>query len=159
MDPKAELLAFPDGYGTPTKTIPWEDIRGELEHAKHYWVGTTRPDGRPHVVPLDGIWLDDVLYYGGAPDTIHHRNVVENPEVSVNLPDTVRVVILEGAVGRAGAKGELAERLVTLNKEKYGYALDVSIYESAFAFRPRRGLAWTEFPTDATRFVFDGDEG
>ncbi|MEV0388431.1 pyridoxamine 5'-phosphate oxidase family protein [Nonomuraea sp. NPDC050643] len=29
---------------------------------------TVRADGRPHVVPVDGVWVDDRLYFGGRPE-------------------------------------------------------------------------------------------
>jgi hypothetical protein len=31
-------------------------------------------------VPLDGIWVDDVWWYGGAPQTVHIRNAVARPQ-------------------------------------------------------------------------------
>ena len=71
--PTATTLRFPPGYGTARRTMSWGEVRARLEAAPAYWLSTARPDGRPHVVPLDGIWLDDVWWYGGSPDTVHIR--------------------------------------------------------------------------------------
>ena len=59
MDPKIEQLPLPEVYGKPSKLLRWEDVRRDLEEAPVYWVASTRPDGRPHVVPRDGLWLED----------------------------------------------------------------------------------------------------
>jgi Pyridoxamine 5'-phosphate oxidase len=39
----------------------WAQGRRDLEEAELYWLSTVRPDGRPHVTPLLGIWLDGAL--------------------------------------------------------------------------------------------------
>ena len=75
-EPKVEQLALPPQYGKPKKKLEWAAVRKDLEDAPVYWVATTRPDGRPHVVPRDGIWHEDTWYYGGAEVTIHNRNPV-----------------------------------------------------------------------------------
>jgi Pyridoxamine 5'-phosphate oxidase len=160
--PIAELLGFPKGYGTPKKPLAWSTVRRALEEAKHYWLATVRADCRPHVVPLDGLWLDDVWYYGGSPETVHHRAVFANPEVVMHLPDPMRAVIVEGVVRITTTTPELAARLATATNEKYaeyGYNVDASRYTDATGLYPRRVLAWTSFPADATRFVFDADGG
>ena len=41
----------------------------------HYWLATVRRDGTPHVVPVDGMWLDGGCYFGGDPATVHIRNL------------------------------------------------------------------------------------
>ena len=53
-----------------------------------------------------------------------------------------------------GLASELAERL----KAKYGYGTDPAGYTKTGVWRlsPDRVLAWTQFPRDATRFVFRG---
>ncbi len=60
MEPRAEPLRLPTGYGTPSTTPDWAEVRSRLASAPQYWVITCRADGRPHVVPVDGPWLDDV---------------------------------------------------------------------------------------------------
>ncbi|MGH8957805.1 MAG: pyridoxamine 5'-phosphate oxidase family protein [Acidimicrobiia bacterium] len=55
------------------------------------------PDGRPHVIPRDGMWIDGKLYYGGSPETVHYRNIVRNPEVAVHIGYGQEAIILEGA--------------------------------------------------------------
>jgi hypothetical protein len=66
MDPTAEPMDLPEGYGTATTTMDWAAVRERLEQAPRYWLVTTHRDGRAHVVPVDGLWLDDAWWYGAA---------------------------------------------------------------------------------------------
>jgi hypothetical protein len=157
MTPIAELLDLPDGYGTPKKKLAWATVTAELERAKQYWLATVRADGRPHVVPLDGIWLDNVWYYGGSEKSVHHRIVLANPKVVMHLPDAFTVVIVEGRVRQTRPASEVAQRLAGLSNEKYaeyGYTNNADAYAQVLGLYPERVIAWTSYPTDATRFRF-----
>ena len=35
-----------------------------LRAAMVYWLATTRPDGRPHAMPVWGVLLGEVLWFG-----------------------------------------------------------------------------------------------
>ena len=156
MEPIAELLEFPEGYGKATTLLKWETVRNDLSSAERYWIATTREDGRPHVVPVDGIWLDDLWYYGGSEDTVHHRTVTANPHVVMHLEDAVKAIIVEGEVRSTTPSTPVAERLAAASQTKYGYAPPAAEYEKGvLALFPSRVLAWTMFPKDATRFRFD----
>lgn len=156
MEPIAELLQFPNGYGTATTTLKWDVVRAALESAERYWVATAREDGRPHVVPVDGIWLDGLWYYGGSPEAVHQQTVRANPQVVMHLEDAMKAVIVEGEVRSTKPSKSLAQRLVAASKRKYGYAPTVGEYQKGVpTLVPTRVLAWTTFPKDATRFRFD----
>lgn len=156
--PTATKISFPKGYGTAKQVLAWGDVRARLEEAKAYWLATTRADGAPHVVPVDGLWVDDVWYYGGAPDAVHRRTVAQNPRAVMHLPDPLQAVIVEGVVRGEQPSPELAQRLADASNTKYaeyGYRNDASAYADVLALIPTRVLAWTAFPNDATRFGFD----
>jgi Pyridoxamine 5'-phosphate oxidase len=156
--PTIERLVMPDGYGDSTTTQPWQQVSDRLAAAKQYWLATTRGSASPHVVPVDGIWVDDVLYYGGSPETIHVRTAKANPAVTIHLPDPWNVVIVEGTVRLAKPSQELAARLADLANVKYaayGISFDASSYSDPFVLTPQRVIAWSSFPSDATRYRFD----
>ena len=158
MMPIAERLVMPPGYGNTATTQPWADVCARLTAAKQYWVATNRRQGSPHLVPVDGLWVDDVLYYGGSPDTLHVRLARADPHVTVHLPDPWNVVVVEGAVDRPVPEPTLGQHLADLANAKYaeyGMEFDSNSYSDPFALHPRRVLAWSSFPTDATRFIFD----
>jgi nitroimidazol reductase NimA-like FMN-containing flavoprotein (pyridoxamine 5'-phosphate oxidase superfamily) len=155
MEATAQLLVLPKEYGTPKVTLEWEAVRGRLESSERYWLATTRPDGRPHVIPIDGVWLDDRWYFGGAPQTVSMRNLRANQEIVVHLEDPMRAVILEGTAEWLEPSTEQATLLAELSNQKYGYDMHPEAYaKGVWALRPRRALAWTDFPKDCTRFLF-----
>ena len=119
MAPKARRLELPAGYGRARKTLAWEEVRTRLQEAKAYWVATVRADGRPHVVPVDGVWVDDVWYYGGAPETVHQRNLEANANVVMHLQDPYQAVIVEGTARREQTTPELAQRIADASYTKY----------------------------------------
>lgn len=156
--PTAARITFPKGYGTAKEVLAWAEVRARLEEAKAYWLATTRADGAPHVVPVDGLWVADVWYYGGAPDTEHRRTVVQNPRAVMHLADPFHAVIVEGVVRGERPSPELAQRLADASNAKYaeyGYRNDATAYAGVLALFSTRVLAWTAFPNDATRFEFD----
>ena len=155
MEPIAERIDLPEGYGTAATTMAWAAVRERLEQAPRYWLVTSRADGRAHVVPVDGLWLDDAWWYGGSPETLHQRNLERDPRVVVHLEDTMAAVILEGSMRRETPPPELANRLAEASKAKYGYAPPSEMYTAgAWALHPDRARAWSAFPTDVTRFRF-----
>jgi hypothetical protein len=155
MDPTATPLRLPAEYGTVRRTMAWPEVSRRLGEALRYWLATVRPDGRPHVVPVDGLWLDDAWYSGGHPSTVHQRNLRHSPEMVVHLEDAGRAVVAEGRGVVVAADAALADRLVAASKEKYGYGPPAAVYrDGVWRLRPRRVLAWDTFPDDATRFDF-----
>ena len=143
-------------YGTRTKDLDWAWARVRLEQALRYWLVTTRPDGTAHVNPVDGLWLDGAWIHGGSPETVRHRNLERNPEAVVHLEDTLAVVVLEGAMTLRMPSAAEAERMDAAAKAKYGYSPGAAVYRSGvWVLSPRRARAWSSYPADATRFVFD----
>ncbi len=66
------------GYGIPKSKkglLTWAHVCERMSGPRNYWVGTTRPDGRPHAVPVWGVWIDETFYHGGGPDTRKARNI------------------------------------------------------------------------------------
>ena len=76
------------GYLDPTP-LPWSWAEQHLTDARHYWIATTRPDGRPHVAGIGAIWADGRLYFVSGAGTRKSRNLKENPHcvLAVSLPD------------------------------------------------------------------------
>jgi Pyridoxamine 5'-phosphate oxidase len=148
-----ELMVLPVEYGTPKRALEWAAVRQRIEESTHVWLATTRPDGRPHVVPVDGLWVEDAWYFGGSEQSVHVRNLRRNPWAALHLGDAVSVVIAEGRADWVTPPLPLAKLLVTASKEKYGYAPSPQAYlAGVWCLRPQRVLAWENFPRDATRF-------
>jgi hypothetical protein len=155
---------MPEGYGVPDSPegmLSWNQVESKLVAAEQYWMATTRLDGRPHVVPRWGVWLDSKLFYDGSPATVHVRNLESNPGCTLHLESGWHAVIVEGHAGPAQSPGiELGTRIATAMKEKYGskgYSPEPDAWEGPEAgglccFVPEKALAWFDFPNDVTRF-------
>ena len=153
--PRAEQLDIPPEYGKPSRLLEWDVVAARLAEARHYWLATVRPDGRPHVVPLDGLWLDDRWHFGGSPTTVKHRNLLSSPHVTMHLDDAAAAVIVEGTCAILKPPEETAVRLSEASQVKYGYGPPPSTYlGGVWVLTPARVLAWTDLTADATRFLF-----
>ncbi len=162
--PTRDRPEMPAGYGLEQadEFVPWEDVERRLRESLHYWLATTRPDGRPHVVPRWGVWLDGSFWYDGSPDTVHVRNLGENPECVLHLEDGWTATIVEGrSVMSEPISGDLGERLAEEYARKYApdYMPAPDAWSDAIAggmrrIDPIKVMAWTEFPKDLTRYTF-----
>ena len=61
--------------------VPTERTHGRrvLEDAELYWLSSVRPDGRPHVTPLLGIWLQGAMFFCTGADERTAKNLMQNP--------------------------------------------------------------------------------
>jgi predicted pyridoxine 5'-phosphate oxidase superfamily flavin-nucleotide-binding protein len=158
VEPTAELLPLPPDYGASKRPLAWDEIRARLEEAPNYWLTTVRADGRPHVVPLDGIWLDSSWYFGGSPSTVHMRNAARGCAGVLHIGEGLQPIIVEGPVSALSFERDTAERLAAVNNVKYshyGMTATAETYRKGYCvLRAERVMAWNTFPEDATRFVF-----
>ena len=133
-----------------------------MAEARNFWIVTVRPDGRPHAVPVWGVWLDGKLYIEGSPETRRHRNIAANPHVVAHLESGDQVLILEGEAAEAGKpEASLGARLSQAYTAKYrsfGYTPGPDNWDQGglYIIRPQKVFAWTKFPQDTTRWRFEG---
>jgi nitroimidazol reductase NimA-like FMN-containing flavoprotein (pyridoxamine 5'-phosphate oxidase superfamily) len=159
MEPQRRRPPF-RGYGVPESEegmLPWGWAVERLEQARNYWVATTRPDGRPHAMPVWGVWLGDAFFFGSGRSSAKSRNLDANPEIVVHLESGEETVILEGRAEPV-VDGELERRVDEVYGPKYDFTPDSSgKADPWFVVRPRRVYAWTErgYPGNATQFDFD----
>jgi hypothetical protein len=151
---------MPASYGLrPAEAglLPWAGVAEKLAAARNYWVATTRPDGRPHAVPVWGVWLDGVFSFATERGSRKARNLAANPAVAVHLESGDDAVMLEG---RAWEVTQPSRRAAFDDAYFAKYAVrlaDVPGEVSVWAVRPRVALAWqeTDFPGTATRWTLE----
>ena len=85
--------------------LPWSrprDLldRGVLNEIGTSWLGTVRPDGRPHSAGVGAAWYDGDVFFQAGPETRKARNVQTNPActVSAGLPGVD--LVFEGTAER-----------------------------------------------------------
>lgn len=84
--PAAEAL-IADG----ANATAWTEARKRLEKAEKYrtyWLATVLPDGRPHVVPLLGLWRDGTFYFLTGEATRRGKNLANDPHCVVTVSST-----------------------------------------------------------------------
>lgn len=172
ITPKRMRPGMAPGYGIAKDDaglMEWSWAEGQLRESKNYWICSTRPDGRPHAVPVWGCWQDGALYFGSDPEAVKTRNLMANPNVVVHLESGDEVVILEGTVTRYGfgstdteraAEQPLLEAIAADWTRKYPafpQTADDMRKGLFLVMRPSSALAWLEssYPKTATKFVFE----
>lgn len=157
-------------YGVPDDVegaLPWSWAEERLTGSRNYWVTTATPSGRPHSMPVWGVWLPEVerFWFSCAPDSRKARNARANPWVVVAPSDTVEVVSLEGRAEETTG-GDIDDRIDAFFA-KYGAEMEMArdgvadfLRENAsFDVVPHRAFGIIErddeFSQRATRWRWD----
>jgi hypothetical protein len=138
MADRAPETELEPGYSSAGATAtPWPAARDRLEEAKVYWISTVRPDGRPHVTPMAGVWMDDAL----------HFTTGEHERKALNLAEEVRCIITTGSNALDGldvvVEGE-AIRVTDEPRLRRLAAAYIAKYDELFVFQIREGGFGTE---------------
>jgi general stress protein 26 len=116
---------------------------------------TVRPDGRPHVMPVWGLWREGAFYFSTGASSRKGRNLAANPNCIVCNENSGEGVIVEGSAGIWKDAGRFEEIAREYQKK---YKMDIrGMNEPFYCVTPRVvfGLYEKKFPTTATRWLFD----
>jgi hypothetical protein len=152
------------GYGLPkTKKglLPWKWAEGRLSKSRQYWIATTRPDGRPHVMIVWAMWMNGGLYFSTGKKTRKARNLAANSHCTMCNDRADEAVIVEGVV-EIERDVERIRAFIGLYEKKYKWKLGamaedlLSLKDPVFCLRPEVafGLWEKKFATSATRWRF-----
>src|SRR6266542_4863024 len=99
-------------YGSAA--LPWSRPRDLLQGGSPtpdiaFYLGTVRPDGRPHAAGIGALWLDGDLYFTSGPATRKARNLASNPACTISCRLEGIDLILEGEAARVADRPTLAE--------------------------------------------------
>lgn len=142
-------------------TLPWSWAEERLVTSSAYWVGSVRPDGRPHSSPVWGVWFDSCFWFSCDQTSIKARNIANNPSVVVTNEDPWEQVVLEGRAERVETRDDVA-RYVDAERVKYVDRWNKQLYtvdffvDGTYRVRPRSVFALEEkrFGTSPTTFTF-----
>ena len=158
-EPLRDRPQMPSVYGIEPEEaggmLEWSEVADRLAAARSYWVATTRADGRPHVTPVWGLWLDGAVMFDADVNSVKALNLASDPRAVVNLESGDDVVIVEG-VAEPMLDEAHRERYVDAYERKYAFRPEGMAGAVAFCVAPKVVLAWHEadFPKSATRFRF-----
>ena len=158
-------------YGNPSATPPsWAAIERLLTLAQLYWIITVRRDGRPHAVPLVGVWQDGGFAFCTGPDEQKQRNLDANPHVAVTTGSTGangwnsgKDVVVEGAAVRVTDR-EALQALADAWFAKYGADWRYEVRGEEFlevsrSGAPTEGGAWVYRVSPAKVIAFGDPHG
>ncbi len=97
---------MPD-YGVDASSwnpLPWSWAADKLATGRNYWVVTVSAAGRPHAMPVWGVWDDDEhrFAFSSGPRSRKAANLAANPQTSFMIDDSVECLSLEGRANRVG---------------------------------------------------------
>ncbi|NEB05796.1 pyridoxamine 5'-phosphate oxidase family protein [Streptomyces sp. SID13726] len=117
------------------RATAWADAESLLASAELFWISTVRPDGRPHVTPLPGVWAHGALHFCTGPEERKARNLAHNPHVSLttgtNIWDKGYDLVVEGEAVRVSDDARLRE-LAAAWEAKYGDFWRFEVREGRF---------------------------
>jgi PPOX class probable F420-dependent enzyme len=115
-----------EGHGL----LPWSWAEERLFRSRCYWLATTRPDGRPHVMPVWCVWDDGALWFSSSVGSRKVRNLRADPRCVVTTEEAMQPVVVEGRATFVTDSDRL-RRVIELENEKYGTDLDVAFLDPA----------------------------
>jgi PPOX class probable F420-dependent enzyme len=152
------------GYGTLPATegsglLPWSWADDKLRTSHDFWLATARPDGRPHVMPIWGVWDGRALWFSTSNGSRKSRNLLAEPRCTIATDDALNPVVMDGRVELL-TDDESIKRAISLVNEKYATNYDVSFQDPnvnrTFRFTPEVafGLLETDFAGSPTRWTW-----
>jgi nitroimidazol reductase NimA-like FMN-containing flavoprotein (pyridoxamine 5'-phosphate oxidase superfamily) len=148
------------GYGIKAPAegsglLLWKWAEERLGKVHNFWVATTRPDGRPHVMPVWGVWMEDALYFSTGARSRKARNLKANPSCVVCGEHARGQIIIEGTAKRL-SDSKLWKRFAKVYEKKYNFDMSGYRAEPFYVVRPRTafGLWEKDFLGSATRWQF-----
>jgi nitroimidazol reductase NimA-like FMN-containing flavoprotein (pyridoxamine 5'-phosphate oxidase superfamily) len=155
--PKADR-PFAPGYGIfgpkdGKGLLPWTWVAVKMQRCRTFWLSTIHAvHGRPHVMPVWGVWLDNAFFFSTGRSSRKGQNLAANPACTVTNDHSEQAAIVEGSATEVKNAKELA-RIATAYKKKY--KMDPrSMGEPIFRVTASRVFGFVEktFPQSATRW-------
>jgi hypothetical protein len=138
-------------YGNASATPPsWSDVERLLTEAQLYWIVTVRAQGRPHAVPLVGVWHAGGFAFCTGAEEQKRRNLDHHADVAVTTGSTGAQrwnvgtnVVVEGRAARVTDPASLQE-LADAWAAKYGDDWRFAVRGDEFVELSRSGDATQE---------------
>jgi len=122
--------------------LEWAWAVERLVNSHDYWVATVWPDGRPHVTPVWGAWIDDALWFSCGNNSRKAINLDREPRCSIATSNAYEPVVLDAVATRV----DDAQRFTEISNAKYEveYSFEFFAANALFAARPKSVFAFDE---------------
>jgi len=121
--------------------MPWKWAEDRLKKSHNYWIATTRPDGRPHLMVIWGLWIDGAFYFSTGSQSRKAANLAKNPHCVIGTDRAEEAVVVEG-VAELEMSVPMRRKVLDLIERKYAYDMSafeepvLSLKEPIFVVRP-----------------------
>ena len=159
IEPKASRPHWPDATQKPAsettglKSWPWALER--LEKSHNYWIATSRPDGRPHLMLVWGIWWQDAFWFSTGSRTRKARNIAADAHCVIGTEKADEAVILEGLAEEIKDRS-VWKQIVQVYNRKYGGDVEPLLLSSGggvFRVKPEIVFGQDEYAENFTESV------
>jgi len=164
LQPKASRPHWPDAVDLPkdptTGLKSWEWALERLEQSHNYWIATSRPEARPHLMLVWGIWWQDAFWFSTGPRTRKAKNIAADPHLVIAAEKADEAVIVEGIAEEIKDRSVWKELAQIYNKKYGGDVEPVLMSCDGCVFRVRPLVAFGQdehapnFSESATRWHF-----
>jgi hypothetical protein len=159
IEPKTSRPHWPDAVKDLPKDLrglkPWPWALERLEKSHNYWISTTRPDGRPHLMLVWGIWWNDAFWFSTGSRTRKAKNIAADPHVVIGTEKADEAVILEGIAEEINNRS-VWKQLVEIYNRKYGGDVGPLLESSGgciFRVKPQTAFGQDEHTENFTESV------
>jgi len=122
-EPQASRPHWPDALQNPpdptTGLKPWSWALERLEKSHNYWIATSRPEGRPHLMLVWGVWWQDAFWFSTGRRTRKAKNIAADAHCVVATEKADEAVILEGLAEEITDRA-VWKQIVEAYNRKYG---------------------------------------
>jgi nitroimidazol reductase NimA-like FMN-containing flavoprotein (pyridoxamine 5'-phosphate oxidase superfamily) len=120
------ILPAEEGSGL----LPWSWAEERLRSSRNYWVVSVWPDGRPHSMPVWGVWHEGTFWFSSSLGSRKARNLTANGRCVITTEDADSPVVVEGTAELIRDPAAL-ETLLRLENQKYGTDFGIEMLDPA----------------------------
>lgn len=112
-----------------------------LQGDQNIWLATVRADGKPHLVPIWFVYLQNRIIICIEPGSVKGRNLLQNARVSLALEDGSHPLLCEGYARLV--PNETPSEIIDLFKKKYDWDIsEETRYTQLIEIIPEKWLSW-----------------
>ena len=164
IEPKASRPHWPDATQKTTsettglKSWPWALER--LEKSHNYWIATSRPGSRPHLMLVWGVWWQDAFWFSTGPRTRKAKNIAADPHCVIGTERADAAVILEGVAEEIKDRSVWKQIVQVYNRKYDGDVEPLLLASGGCVFRVKPQIAFGQdehaenFTESVTRWHF-----
>jgi nitroimidazol reductase NimA-like FMN-containing flavoprotein (pyridoxamine 5'-phosphate oxidase superfamily) len=125
-----------DRYGNDA--LPWRrprDVLTAIDPSEHitWFLGTARPDGRPHAAGVGALWHDGDLYFTSGDGTRKSRNLAENGAATISVRMPGIDLVFEGKATRVTDRATLEALAKIFNEGGWPATVEGDAFTAPFS--------------------------